>query len=97
MNVTCPSQATVCATVSQSLTKRCTVSGIPMPNITVQKLSGPASSLPSANQFGLTFSAVALEDRGIYAVTAKNVLEEKTSGVSIQLGVDICGNKLPRY
>ncbi|XP_065826349.1 uncharacterized protein [Oscarella lobularis] len=90
INLTCASQATVCATETQTLTKRCTISGLPVPNITVQKMSGPASSLPSASLSGLTFSAVALEDRGVYTLTGKNILEEKRVNVSVRPGVDIC-------
>ena len=93
INLTCASQATVCATETQTLTKRCTISGLPVPNITVQKMSGPASSLPSASLSGLTFSAVALEDRGVYTLTGKNILEEKRVNVSVRPGVDICGKK----
>ncbi|XP_065826314.1 neural cell adhesion molecule 1-like isoform X2 [Oscarella lobularis] len=90
INMTCASQATVCATETQTLMKRCTISGLPTPIITVQKMSGTPSSLPSASLSGLTFSAVTLEDRGVYTVTGKNILEEKRFNVSVQLGVDIC-------
>ena len=97
INMTCASQATVCATETQTLMKRCTISGLPVPNITVQKMSGPASSLPSASLSGLTFSAVALEDRGVYTLTGKNILEEKRVNVSVRPGVDICGKKSTKF
>ena len=97
INISCASQATVCATETQTLMKRCTISGLPTPIITVQKMSGPPSSLPSASLSGLTFSAVTLEDRGVYTVTGKNILEEKRFNVSVQLGVDICGKKSDEF
>ena len=91
--MTCASQATVCATETQTLTKRCAISGLPAPNITMQKISGPASSLPLASLSGLTFSAVTLKNRGVYTMTGQNILEDKEVSVSVQLGVDICGKK----
>ncbi|XP_065834333.1 neural cell adhesion molecule 1-like isoform X2 [Oscarella lobularis] len=90
INMTCASQATVCATETQTLTKRCAISGLPAPNITVRKISGPASSLPLASLSGLTFSAVTLKNRGNYTITGQNILEDKQVNVSVQLGVDIC-------
>ena len=91
--MTCASQATVCATETQTLMKRCTISGLPVPNITVRKMSGPSSSLPLVSLSGLTFSAVALEDRGVYTMIGRNILEEKRVNVLVRLGVDICGKK----
>ena len=95
ISMTC--QATVCAMVGQSLVKRCAISGLPAPNISVRKISGPASSLPLASLSGLAFSAVTLEDRGIYTITGQNILEVKTLEASVQLGVDICGKKQRVY
>ena len=91
--MTCTGQATVCATVGQSVVKRCAISGLPAPDITVQKMSGPASPLPLASSSGLTFSASTLDDRGIYTMIGNNTLQVKRVNVSVQLGVDICGKK----
>ena len=87
----CTGQATVCAMVGQSFVKHCTISGLPAPDITVQKISGPASPLPLASFSGLTFSASTLDDRGIYTMIGNNTLQVERVNVSVQLGVDICG------
>ena len=92
IKLNCTIQISDCVKVQKTLKKPCIITGLPEPNVTVSKITETALSkrLPSAHLSGLTFSDVALTDRGTYRVTAKNILQEISSDIAVRTGVEIC-------
>ena len=88
----CTNETTSCVKVGETLKKRCVITGLPEPNVTVSKITETALSrrLPSAHLSGLTFNNVALTDRGTYRLTTKNILQEISSDIAVRTGVEIC-------
>ena len=83
---------TPCVNVGDTLKKNCVITGLPEPNVTVSKSAGNLLSkrLPLVDLSGLTFRYLALTDRGTYRLTAKNILEEISTTISVRTGVEIC-------
>ncbi|XP_065826249.1 netrin receptor unc-40-like isoform X2 [Oscarella lobularis] len=92
IKVNCSNEMTACVKVGETLKKRCIITGLPEPNVTVFKITKTSLSrrLPSADRSGLTFNNVALTDRGTYRVTAKNILQENSSDIAVRTEVEIC-------
>ena len=84
---------TDCVKVGETLRKRCVITGLPEPNVTVSKITETDSStrLPSVDLSGLTFDDVELSDRGTYRLEARNVLQRKEIDVVVATESDICG------
>ncbi|XP_065831886.1 neural cell adhesion molecule 1-A-like isoform X2 [Oscarella lobularis] len=98
LSFTCENKsAAACTKIGQTLEKPCEFrSGFPLPSVTVEKLGAQsAARVPLVDLDKLTFNAVRLEDRGVYRVRAKNVLEETIVDVAIRPEIDICMAPVP--